>query len=64
MPAAVRRYWKVGTLWCALFQDEGIFEIRLYDGTALIALWPCETSQTAVDVALAWYDSLPTWPPY
>jgi hypothetical protein len=49
MPAAVRRYWRNGTRWCALFYVEDMFEIRIYDGTALIALWPCESSQRAVN---------------
>jgi hypothetical protein len=65
MPAAIRRYWRNGTRWCALFYVEDRFEIRIYDGTALIALWPCESSQRAVELALAWHDNPPTWwPPF
>ena len=64
MPEALKRYWSTGTRWCALYDEDGIFELRLYDRARLVALWPCESSDRAFELAVVWREHPPPWPPF
>jgi hypothetical protein len=65
MPEALlKRYWSTGTRWCALYDEDGIFELRLYDRARLVALWPCENSDRAFELAVVWRQRAPSWPPF
>jgi len=63
MTAALKRYWNTGTRWCALYYEDGILELRVYDRGRLVALWPCESTDMAFALALVWREAPPRWPP-
>jgi hypothetical protein len=54
MTAALKRYWNTGTRWCALYYE---------DGTLELALWPCESTDRAFELAVVWREAPPRWPP-
>jgi hypothetical protein len=60
----IREFWMVGARKCVLCSVDRVLEVRLYDHGQLVGLQPCETSQEALDIANAWRDTPPVWPPY
>jgi len=62
--ALLKRYWSKGARWCGLYHEDEIFELRLYDRARLIALWPCESSERARELAVVWREHPPRWPPF
>jgi hypothetical protein len=57
-------FWTAGDLRCVLFSVDRSLELRLYDRDGLIALEPCDTAGDALDIARAWRENVPRWPPF
>jgi hypothetical protein len=64
MAGALKRYWTTDTRWCALYYEDGMFELRLYERARLVALWPCENSERAFELSVVWRENPPKWPPH
>jgi hypothetical protein len=57
-------FWAIGGKRCVLFSVDHVLEVRLYERNELVALEPCESAGDALDIARAWRQSPPRWPPY
>jgi hypothetical protein len=51
----VRTFWRLGLFTCALYVDNGMFELQLVDGTQHLKLEPCTDSDDAYAKSEHWY---------